>query len=124
MDTLSKLRTTLKPLEYTYNVKLSYMPFLLKAPSLALRSFPILNASVLACQTQVEMFAAHNISVAIDTPHGLLVPNVKNVQDKTVVDIAVELKRLQKLAQENRLSPEDITGGTFSYVQSMRMKYI
>jgi len=57
---------------------------------------------------------SHNIGVAMDTQQGLLVPNVKNVQNKSLFDIAVELNRLHQLGLSGKLSPEDQTGGTFT----------
>ena len=50
----------------------------------------------------------------MDTQQGLLVPNVKNVQNKSIFDIAMELNRLHELGLSGKLSPEDLTGGTFS----------
>ncbi len=50
----------------------------------------------------------------MDTPHGLIVPNIKNVQQLTIFEIAQELNRLQRLGAEGKLSKEDLTGGTFS----------
>lgn len=50
----------------------------------------------------------------MDTKQGLLVPNVKNVQNKSIFDIAMELNRLHELGLSGKLSPEDLTGGTFS----------
>ncbi|KAJ0388567.1 hypothetical protein P43SY_010761 [Pythium insidiosum] len=67
------------------------------------------------------MLAAHNISVAMDTPTGLIVPNIKNVQTKSVLDIAADLNRLQALASAGKLAPADLTGGTFSYVSASRL---
>ena len=57
---------------------------------------------------------SHNIGVAMDTQQGLLVPNVKNVQNKSVFDIAVDLNRLHQLGLTGKLSPDDLTGGTFT----------
>lgn len=57
---------------------------------------------------------SHNIGVAMDTQQGLLVPNVKNVQNKSVFDIAVDLNRLHELGLTGKLSPDDLTGGTFT----------
>lgn len=57
---------------------------------------------------------AHNIGVAMDTPNGLLVPNIKNVQDLSIIEIAKELNRLQELGRKGQLSTKDLTGGTFT----------
>ena len=57
---------------------------------------------------------SHNIGVAMDTQQGLIVPNVKNVQNKSVFDIAVDLNRLHQLGLDGKLSPDDLTGGTFT----------
>ncbi|KAL0200259.1 hypothetical protein M9458_003446, partial [Cirrhinus mrigala] len=58
--------------------------------------------------------ASHNIGLAMDTPQGLLVPNVKSVQALSVFDIAVELNRLQALGSSGQLGTADLTGGTFT----------
>lgn len=58
--------------------------------------------------------ASHNIGVAMDTGQGLVVPNVKNVQIRSVFEIASELNRLQNLGSTNQLGTNDLTGGTFT----------
>ena len=57
---------------------------------------------------------SHNIGVAMDTQQGLLVPNVKNVQNKSIFDIAVELNRLHQQGITGKLTPDDLTGATFT----------
>ncbi|KAJ0407990.1 hypothetical protein P43SY_000194 [Pythium insidiosum] len=114
VDALYELRDKLKPVAEARGIKLSFMPFIIKAASLALKHHPSLNATVSEDETQVTMLAAHNISVAMDTPTGLIVPNIKNVQTKSVLDIAADLNRLQALASAGKLAPADLTGGTFS----------
>lgn len=57
---------------------------------------------------------SHNIGVAMDTQQGLVVPNVKNVQNKSIFDITVELNRLHQLGLAGKLTPEDLIGGTFT----------
>lgn len=114
VDQLVSLRDELKPIAEARGVKLSYMPFILKAISLALKSYPVLNSSVNADVTKLIYKASHNLGVAMDTPQGLIVPNIKNVQLLTIFEIAQELNRLQRLGKEGRLGKDDLTGGTFT----------
>lgn len=114
MDELVKLRKDLKVLAEKRGVKLSYMPFIIKACSLGLKKYPILNSSLSGDHTEVIYHGSHNIGVAVDTPTGLVVPNIKNVQDLTLFEIAEDLNRLVELAKLNKLTTHDLSGGTFS----------
>ena len=117
VDKLVALREQLTPqVTAAYQLKLTFMPFFLKATSLALSAFPILNASLdhPTEPTTIRYHKDHNISVAMDTPHGLIVPNVKSVQERTVVELAAELARLQSLARAGKLGENDLGGGTFA----------
>ncbi len=75
--------------------KLSFMPILVKATSLALSQYPQLNASLNSDATELTYHGNHNIGVAMDTPKGLIVPVLREVQNKTIFQIAVELFELQ-----------------------------
>lgn len=98
--------------------KLSYLPFVVKAVSMALNQFPILNARVdvdpSTGKPQLIHRTQHNIGIAMDTPQGLLVPVVKDVGSRNILGIAAELTRLQGLALQGKLSPADMTGGTIT----------
>ncbi|KAG9350838.1 hypothetical protein JZ751_024727 [Albula glossodonta] len=111
---LVRLRAELKDMAEARGVKLSYMPFFIKAASLGLLHFPILNASVDENCQNITYKAAHNIGLAMDTAQGLIVPNVKNVQMLSIFDIAVELNRLQTMGATGQLGTTDLTGGTFT----------
>ncbi|XP_027004399.1 lipoamide acyltransferase component of branched-chain alpha-keto acid dehydrogenase complex, mitochondrial-like isoform X2 [Tachysurus fulvidraco] len=108
------LRSELKGVAESRGVKLSYMPFFIKAASLSLLQFPILNASVDESCQNITYKASHNIGLAMDTLQGLLVPNVKGVQALSVFEIAAELNRLQALGSGGQLGTADLTGGTFT----------
>jgi 2-oxoisovalerate dehydrogenase E2 component (dihydrolipoyl transacylase) len=97
-------------------VRLTYLPFFMKAASLALADFPLLNASVDEQCENITYHETHNISVAMDTSHGLVVPNVKHVEQLSIVGIARELGRLAAEATQSppRFSQEDLAGGTFA----------
>ncbi|XP_032157303.1 lipoamide acyltransferase component of branched-chain alpha-keto acid dehydrogenase complex, mitochondrial [Mustela erminea] len=111
---LVKLREELKSIASARGIKLTFMPFFLKAASLGLLQFPILNASVDENCQNITYKASHNIGIAMDTEQGLIVPNVKNVQMCSIFEIATELNRLQKLGSVGQLSTTDLTGGTFT----------
>lgn len=98
--------------------KVSYMPFFIKALSIALKEYPIVNSRVTfdaaTGKPQLVHRPYHNIGVAMDTPSGLIVPNIKNVQDLTVLEIAQELTRLQELGTTGKFSSADLQGSTIS----------
>ncbi|KAJ2845783.1 hypothetical protein GGI22_006442, partial [Coemansia erecta] len=97
--------------------KLSYMPFFIKAASLALAKYPILNARIVSDeggQPKLLYRAAHNIGVAMDTPGGLIVPNVKNVQTMSLIEIAAEIRRLVETGKSGSISGNALKGGTFT----------
>jgi 2-oxoisovalerate dehydrogenase E2 component (dihydrolipoyl transacylase) len=98
--------------------KISYMPFVIKAVSMSIQRYPILNARVDmdpgSGRPVLVMRSQHNIGVAIDTPSGLMVPVIKNVSNLDIVSVAAELNRLQSLAAEGKLSSKDLSGGTIT----------
>jgi len=115
MDELMALRKVLKPMAAAHGVpNFTLMPLLVKATSLALSEHPLLNSQISADGKQLAYKAAHNIGVAMDTPSGLLVPNIKNVQQRTLLSIALELARLAADAKAGKLQPADLKGGTFT----------
>lgn len=114
LSKLVSLRSELKSVCESRGVRLSYMPFFIKAASLGLLHFPILNASLDESCQNITYKASHNIGLAMDTSQGLLVPNVKNVQLLSVLEIAQELNRLQTLGAAGQLGATDLSGGTFT----------
>lgn len=116
LDALAALRTRMKPQVERMGLKLSYMPFFIKALSLSLNKYPLLNAKVVIEDDKPSLIyrKAHNIGIAMDTPSGLLVPNIKNVEDLSILEITKELNRLQKLGSDGKLSTTDLKGGTIT----------
>ncbi|KAK3860997.1 hypothetical protein Pcinc_032992 [Petrolisthes cinctipes] len=94
--------------------RMSLLPIFIKAASLALTHFPVLNASVDDKCENITYKASHNIGVAMDTKDGLVVPNIKGVQGLSVVEVAGELIRLHQAGLKATLTTHDITGGTFT----------
>ncbi|AZG73394.1 dihydrolipoyllysine-residue acetyltransferase [Shewanella livingstonensis] len=111
---LVALRESMKQRYSTDEVKLTMMPFFMKAMSLAITEFPILNSQVNAQCTELTYKSRHNIGMAVDSKMGLLVPNVKDVQSKSILDIAAEISRLTTAARSGRVSPADLKDGTIS----------
>jgi len=114
MNVLVDLRSNLKEISRQRGIKMSYLPIFIKACSIALHSFPLLNAHVDEKCENIIYKATHNIGIAVDTNDGLIVPNVKNVETKSIFEIANDLNRIQSLAMSSKLLPSDLTGGTFT----------
>uniref|UniRef100_UPI00358F05E9 lipoamide acyltransferase component of branched-chain alpha-keto acid dehydrogenase complex, mitochondrial n=1 Tax=Myxine glutinosa TaxID=7769 RepID=UPI00358F05E9 len=114
VTSLVMLRQKLKPLAEKYGVTLSYLPFFIKAASLALTSFPILNASVDEACENITYKASHDIGFAMATSQGLVVPVVRGVQRRSVLDVARELARLRAAGQAGSLSQTDLSSRTFT----------
>eukprot|EP00096_Caligus_rogercresseyi_P011527 TRINITY_DN4545_c0_g1_i1.p1 TRINITY_DN4545_c0_g1~~TRINITY_DN4545_c0_g1_i1.p1 ORF type:complete len:469 (-),score=122.35 TRINITY_DN4545_c0_g1_i1:182-1588(-) len=114
VDRLRIVKKELKDAAKNAGVKLSYMPFLIKAASLALSQYPIINASPDYGKETLLYRQSHNIGIAMDTPNGLLVPNVKNVQALSILEIGSELNRLQDLGKKGKLSSGDLSGGSLT----------
>lgn len=94
--------------------RLTLTAFLLKALALTLRAFPKFNASIDPEKAEVIFKDYVHIGVAVDTPHGLLVPVIRNVDQKGVLRLAKELQEVSERARERKLAPEEMQGGTFS----------
>ncbi|CAE7178045.1 dbt-1 [Symbiodinium pilosum] len=100
-----------------HGTKVTVTSFMLKAISLALYDNPKVNSkfgSPEASPPSYTIFAKHNVSVAVDTPHGLMVPNIKDVGSLNVLEIQRELMRLAEAAQAGKLALNDIQGGTIT----------
>ncbi|RIA92968.1 2-oxoacid dehydrogenases acyltransferase-domain-containing protein [Glomus cerebriforme] len=102
---------------FSFN-KISFMPIFIKSFSIALKQFPILNACVIdgddANTAKLKFRGSHNISIAMDTPGGLVVPNIKNIQAKSIFEIASDIQRLQEAGKKNTISPNDFQEGTIT----------
>jgi len=111
---LVKLRKQLKPDYEKQGIKLTMMPFFMKAMSLAIKQFPVMNSQPNEDCSELTYFNDHNIGMAVDSKVGLLVPNVKSCQSKSIKDIAIAVMEMTELAREGRLSPDKLKGGTIS----------
>ncbi|MFQ6008740.1 MAG: dihydrolipoamide acetyltransferase family protein [Candidatus Zixiibacteriota bacterium] len=96
----------------TYGVNITYLPFIVKATCLALKEFPNVNASM--TDTEIILKNYYNIGIAVARQEGLIVPVVKDADKKSIVELTVEMTQLGEKARSNRLTPDDVSGGTFS----------
>ncbi|KAI8087616.1 2-oxoacid dehydrogenases acyltransferase-domain-containing protein [Gilbertella persicaria] len=124
LDATTKYRTALNqhiashPGLYPYK-KMTYLPIFVKCLSIALSHYPIMNAKLSGDlndvnSIRINYLPSHNIGIAMDTPQGLIVPNIKNVQDKTIFEIASEIHRLSELGKANAIPLADLKGGTIT----------
>lgn len=96
--------------------KLSPLPFIIKAISEVIKQFPKLNAHLdtTSSKPQLLLKASHNFGIAVDTPKGLVVPVLRDVQNRSILSISTEIARLSELAKSGKLSIEDFKGATLT----------
>ena len=111
---LIALRAELKAVYAKQDIKLTMMPFFMKAMSLALKEYPLVNSKVNEDCTELTYFNDHNIGMAVDSKVGLLVPNIKQVQTKSILTLANDIMRLTNDARSGRVASEDLKGGTIT----------
>jgi pyruvate dehydrogenase E2 component (dihydrolipoamide acetyltransferase) len=114
VDDLVTLRTQAKATAEKYNVKVTYLPFVVKALIATCRDFPMFNASMDDQAGEVVYKKYFNVGFAADTPNGLMVPVIKNADFKTVLQIAQEIQQLAGKAREGKLALEDMKGATIT----------
>ncbi|MCA2992935.1 2-oxoglutarate dehydrogenase complex dihydrolipoyllysine-residue succinyltransferase [Gemmatimonas sp.] len=113
MTAITALRERLKErVEKEQGVKLSFMPFFAKAAALALKAYPVVNAQIDGDTIVYKHYVNMGIAVASDA--GLVVPNVKDCDQKSVVQIGKDIGAVAKRARDGKLSMDDLTGGTFT----------
>ena len=111
---LEAFRKSLKPRAEKAGIKMTPLVFVLKALAHALREFPTMNASLAPDGENLILKKYINLGVAVDTPNGLLVPVVRDVDKKGVFELSEELMDISARARDGKLTGEDLTGGSFS----------
>lgn len=114
MTELTQLRSDIREGYEKQNIQLTLMPFFMKAMSLALKEYPIINSQINEDCTELTYFNDHNIGMAVDSTVGLLVPNVKQVQHKSILDLALDVSRLTTDARNGSSQLADLKGGTIT----------
>ena len=111
---LDTFRRKMKPEAEARNIKLTFLPFVLKACAHVLAEFPHFNASLDHTGEHLILKRYFHIGVAVDTPNGLVVPVVRDADTKGLYEIAAELMEISTKARERKLRPNDLRGGSFS----------
>lgn len=111
---LVTLRESLKDYAEKNNTKITYLPIVMKALIATMKEFPQFNASIDDAASQIVYKKYFNIGFAADTPNGLVVPVIKNADQKTILEISKEILDLSKRARDNKLKPDEMKGGTIT----------
>ncbi|MDP2681996.1 MAG: dihydrolipoamide acetyltransferase family protein [Deltaproteobacteria bacterium] len=114
VSSLWRLREKEKKIALSKGIRLTFLPFLMKAVQHALKEHPMLNASVDEAGEEIVVKKYYNIGVAVDTTEGLMVPVVKDVDKKTILELAKELQELSEKAKERKIKLEELKGSTFT----------
>ncbi|MEW9673318.1 dihydrolipoamide acetyltransferase family protein [Ammoniphilus sp. 3BR4] len=114
MDAMKEMREQLKAYADQKNIKLTYLPFFIKAIVIALKEFKTLNASIDDKTNEIVLKNYYHIGIATDTKDGLIVPVIKNADQKTILELAAEISQLAAQAREGKLTLDQITGSTFT----------
>ncbi len=111
---LVNLREELKVQSEKTGVKITYLPFVMKALLASLREFPMLNASIDDAAQEIVYKKYFNIGFAADTPNGLVVPVIKNADQKTILQLGKEIVELGRKARDGKLSLDEMRGATIT----------
>jgi len=111
---LENFRKSLKDEAEEKGLRVTLLPFLMKAVTAALTEFPRFNASLAPSQDELILKKYFHLGLAVDTADGLVVPVIQNVDRKGIYQLAEELAEVSARARNGRLKPEDLQGGCFS----------
>jgi pyruvate dehydrogenase E2 component (dihydrolipoamide acetyltransferase) len=111
---LVELRNKAEMRMVSHGIKLSYLPFFIKAAVEALRKHPQINATLDEPAGEIVQRRAYHIGIAAQTPEGLMVPVIRHADRRSLLDLAREVDRLGVAAKNGRVSPRDLGGSTFT----------
>ncbi|HJN76163.1 MAG TPA: dihydrolipoamide acetyltransferase family protein [Myxococcota bacterium] len=114
MTSLDDMRRRLKPRAAERGIKLTFLPFLMKALVMTFREFPNVNANVEEDPLTLVVEGDVNIGIATDTPRGLFVPVVKSVERLSVLELAARIADLTERTRAGTVSLDELSGGTFT----------
>lgn len=113
MSAVTALRARVKEkIEKTHGVRLSFMPFFVRAACLALRDYPVVNAQLDGDEIVYKNYV--NMGIAVASEQGLVVPNIKDADRKGMLEISRDITAVAKKARDVKLTMDDLTGGSFT----------
>ncbi len=112
VERLDQLKNSVKDMLKERNIKVTYLSFVMKCLLQAVREFPELNAGIDDFAKEIVIKKYYNFGFAVDTPRGLLVPVIKNVDEKSLVELSFEIQTLAEKARAGSISPEEMSEGT------------
>jgi pyruvate dehydrogenase E2 component (dihydrolipoamide acetyltransferase) len=111
---LRRLREREHAIAADRGLRLTWFPFIVKALTLVLERFPLLNSSLDQDRGEIILHRQVHIGFAVDTPDGLLVPVVRNTRQLSILELAAALQDLALRARERQIGPGELKGGTFT----------
>ncbi|MCC7440208.1 MAG: 2-oxo acid dehydrogenase subunit E2 [Bdellovibrionales bacterium] len=111
---LVKLRESAKEMGAAKGIKVTYLPIVMKAMVQALRKYPVLNSTLDEAAGEIVYKHYYNIGLSVQTEDGLTAPVIKNVESKSILEIAAEIQDVVARARAKKLTREDLTGGTIT----------
>jgi pyruvate dehydrogenase E2 component (dihydrolipoamide acetyltransferase)/2-oxoisovalerate dehydrogenase E2 component (dihydrolipoyl transacylase) len=111
---LVRMRGQLKESFYGQGVKLTYLPFIVKAVARALKEIPIVNSTLDEAANEIVLHDKYHVGIAVAAPNGLIVPVIHDADQKDVAAIASDIERLSGEARAGRAKLDDLKGGTFT----------
>jgi len=111
---LIALRAKLRPLAEKQGVKLTFLPFVVKAVVAALKRAPILNSTLDEATNELVYKENYDIGIAASTDGGLMVPVLRNADQLSILDVAREIDRLANAAKSGKAKPDELSGSTFT----------
>ncbi len=118
MSAIVKLKASVAEEAKAKGIKLTYLPFIIKALIPALMEFPYLNSSLDDEKQEIILKGDYNIGIATDTPNGLMVPVIKAADRKSIWELATEIQYLSEKAKTGKIALEDLKGGTYTVTNS------
>ncbi|KYG69566.1 pyruvate dehydrogenase [Bdellovibrio bacteriovorus] len=114
VDAMVAMRESLKEHAEKHGTKITYLPIVMKALIATIREFPMFNASIDDAAGEIVYKKYFNLGFAADTPNGLVVPVIKNADQKTILEISKEILDLSKRARDGKLKPDEMKGATIT----------